>query len=124
MRIAAALALSAALLGAANARAQDDDDSLERAVVLFEESETLYNQGEFEQAAALLRRAYALHPDPTLLFNLARALEGAGDLDGAIESYERYLEENPDAEDAGAIRARVGTLREQRARLAANAVLM
>lgn len=49
----------------------------------------------------------------------SRALDGAGDLDGAIEGYEQYLEERPDAEDAGAIRARLQTLREQRARLEA-----
>ena len=35
----------------------------------------------------MLRRAHSLHPDPLLRFNLARALEGDGDLDGAIEYY-------------------------------------
>jgi tetratricopeptide (TPR) repeat protein len=100
------------------AHAQDEDPSLQRAVVLFEESEVAYNEGRFDEAVALLRRAYALHEDPTLLFNLARALEGMGDLDEAIETYERYLAESPDAEDRGAIEARLRTLRTQRDRLA------
>jgi tetratricopeptide (TPR) repeat protein len=100
--------------------AQDgqEDRDLQRAVMLFEESETAYNEGRFEEAAAMLRRAYELNPDPVLRYNLARALEGAGDLDGAIEHYEGYLEESPDASDAGAVEARVRTLRRQRDALA------
>jgi len=90
-------------------------------VELFERSEALYNSGEFERAAALLRHAYALHPDATLLFNLARALEGMGDLDGAIESYERYLREAEAPPDRGAVEARLDTLRVQRAALAREA---
>ena len=86
---AATLTLCLLVAPAAALAQERDSDALDRAVVLFEESETLYNQGEFEQAAALLRRAYALHADATLLFNLARALEGAGDLDGAIDAYAR-----------------------------------
>lgn len=99
---------------AARAQPAADEASLRRAVVLFEESETLYNQGEFVQAAALLRRAYALHADATLLFNLGRALEGAGDLDGAIDAYARYLAEAADPPDRGAVEARLATLRAQR----------
>ena len=34
-------------------------------VNLFEASEELYNQGELQQAADLLQRAYALHPNAT-----------------------------------------------------------
>jgi len=97
--------------------APDDDAALSRAVVLFEESENAYNAGRFAAAVDLLRRAYELHPDATLLFNLARALEGMGDLDGAIESYQRYVDEAPDAPDRGAIEGRLDTLRQQRDRL-------
>jgi tetratricopeptide (TPR) repeat protein len=99
--------------------AQDQDNTdLERAVMLFEESEAAYNEGRFNEAAAMLRRAYSLHADPLLLFNLARALEGDGDLDGAIESYQRYIEEAPDASDRDAIEARLRTLRAERDRAA------
>lgn len=100
------------------ASAQEDPEQLQRAVLLFEESEHLYNEGSFAEAAALLRRAYELHADPTLLFNLARALEGMGDLDGAVETYERYLAEAGSAPDRGAVERRLVTLREQRDRLA------
>lgn len=115
---AAALLLALVTLPRAALAQESGEASLERAVVLFEESETLYNQGEFVEAAALLRRAYALHADPTLLFNLGRALEGAGDLDGAIDAYARYLATAEDPPDRGAVEGRLATLRAQRDALA------
>lgn len=100
------------------ASAQDGEDpDLQRAVMLFEESERLYNQGEFAEAATLLRRAYELRPDPLLLFNLGRALESDGDLGGAIEAYEQYLRDAPNASDRRAIERRVQNLRRQQERL-------
>ena len=98
--------------------AAQDDDELARAVELFEQSEEHYNAGDFTEAAELLREAYALTPDPTLLFNLARAQEGMGDLDGAVESYTHYLEEAGDVPDRGAVERRIETLGDQRDLLA------
>ena len=89
------------------------DDPVERAVVLFEESEQLFNAGEFAEAAALLRRAYELHPEPTLLYNLGRSLDGLGDLVGAIDAYQQYVEAAPAAANRGAVDARLATLRRQ-----------
>jgi tetratricopeptide (TPR) repeat protein len=106
----------------AHAQPRDRDPDLRRAVLLFEESEELYNRGDFEEAAMLLRRAYELHPDPTLVYNLGRSLEAMGDLDGAIEAYERYLREAPDAEDRGEVGAQLATLRDRRDRLATEAL--
>jgi tetratricopeptide (TPR) repeat protein len=114
------IAVALVILGAGAARAQGPRASraeLDRAVLLFEESERLYNEGQFAEAAALLRRAYALHADPTLLFNLARALEGLGDLDGAIEAYEQYLRDAESPPDRGAIERVIATLRAQREQL-------
>jgi tetratricopeptide (TPR) repeat protein len=114
--VIAFICAASALMCVRVVQAQSDDNT-QRAVILFEESETAYNEGRFEEAAAMLRRAYDLHPDPTLLFNLARAEEGMGDLTGAIDTYERYITAAPDAPDAGAIRARIETLRRQREQL-------
>jgi tetratricopeptide (TPR) repeat protein len=83
----------------------------QQALELFEESETRYRAGRFGEAAELLRSAYRLHPQPTLLYNLARALEGAGDFSGAIEAYQRYLREEKRVSDRGAIEAKIDTLR-------------
>jgi tetratricopeptide (TPR) repeat protein len=100
------------------ASAQPSQNDRDRALVLFRESDVHYKRGDFERAVALLREAYELHPEPILLYNLARALEGLGDFDGAIELYERYLNAETEIHDRGAIERRIATLREQVARTA------
>lgn len=94
---------------AAGERAGDREQALE----LFEEALEHYRAGRFRQAADLLLRARELHAEPVLLYNLARAYEGLGELDNALDAYVRYLEEQPDAKDRGAIERRIETLREQ-----------
>ncbi|MGE0788186.1 MAG: tetratricopeptide repeat protein [Sandaracinaceae bacterium] len=102
----------------ASARAQDDDeDARAQAHQLLLRSREHYNAGRFVTAADILDEAYAIYPEPTLLFNAARAYEGAGRLDEAIARYERYLAEATDIEDRGAIERRLTTLREQRDRM-------
>lgn len=88
-------------------------DAAERASELFRESADAYQRGDFPEAAALLRDAYRLDPVPVLQYNLARALEGMGDLSGAIDAYALYLEFEPDPRDRGAIEARLDTLERQ-----------
>lgn len=95
------------------ATAQPTPDDRARALALFRDSDAHYKRGEFEKAAELLREAYALHPEPILLYNLARALEGLGDFPGAIEQYERYLNAETEIADRGAIERRIATLRAQ-----------
>jgi tetratricopeptide (TPR) repeat protein len=72
-----------------------------------------YRRGELEVSAALLKQAYALYPEPNLLYNLARSLEGVGDKQGAIDAYEKYLETAKQIEDRGAIERRVATLKSE-----------
>ncbi|MBI2894524.1 MAG: hypothetical protein HYY06_13310 [Deltaproteobacteria bacterium] len=84
-----------------------------RALALFERSETEYQEGNFSEAAALLRQAYDLHSEPILLYNLGRALEGLGEAAGAIDAYGRYLAADGNAPDRGAIEQRIATLRRQ-----------
>jgi len=80
------------------------------AIELFKQSRAAYQAGRFDEAANLLRRAYALDPAPTLLYNLARALESDGDIDGAADAYRRYLEADPSAKDRAAIEKRIANL--------------
>jgi hypothetical protein len=82
-----------------------------RAAQLSAQSAQSYKRGEFEVAAVLLRQAYALYPEPNLLYNLARALEGMGDKAGAVDAYEQYLGTAKRIEDRGAIERRVATLK-------------
>lgn len=117
VRILGVSALISTLMGLADARADPTpparEPDRERARGLFDESRRLYKDGRFEEAARLLEEAYRLDPAPTLLYNLARARENGGDLEGAVEAYERYLAEDPRAEDRAAIVRRVENLKSQ-----------
>src|SRR5262245_35384060 len=95
---------SVAVSGAARA---GEPPAAGRAIELFRKSEVEYKAGRFAEAAALLKEAYAIYPEPTLLYNLARALEGLGDLEGAVAAYDRYLGESREVADAAAIRRRL-----------------
>ena len=105
---------------AREARAEAKGGDAARAAQLFEEGAAHYRAGRFDLAIDLLGKAHALAGEPVLLFNLAKAYEGKGDLEKAIEAYERYLDDAKDITDRGAIEARVETLRGQ---LAARAAL-
>ncbi|MCB9648131.1 MAG: tetratricopeptide repeat protein [Deltaproteobacteria bacterium] len=84
-----------------------------QAIQLFQESRAAYRQGRFRAAAALLEKAYALDPAPTLLYNLARALESDGDFEGAVKAYQDYLAADPKADDRAAIAQRIENLQTQ-----------
>lgn len=58
----------------------------------------LYEQGRYEQADAVLAAAYAVDPDPDLLFARAVIAKELGDCERAIELWTLYLESEPDAE--------------------------
>lgn len=94
--------------------AQAQESSSEEAMALYERGSEAFNRGEFIESAELLEQAYALEADPTLLYNIARAYESAGDLAQAREAYERYLAEAPpDAELRQRVERRVQIIRSQ-----------
>lgn len=111
----AAILLTLAPLLSTPAAAQTAEER-ELASALFRESAEAYQAGNMELAVTLLRRAYELDPVPVLQYNLARALEGMGDTEGAIATYERYLELDPEAEDRPAIEERLEELHAAQAR--------
>ncbi|MEQ9078800.1 MAG: tetratricopeptide repeat protein, partial [Sandaracinaceae bacterium] len=117
---AVAVGLAVAALGSAPARAQEDA-SLDQAVVLFQRAEQRFRLGDYETAATLLREAIALEPAPPLYFNLGRALEELGDLRGAREAYESFLELAPEHPERATVEARVVELTAAEARADAEA---
>lgn len=50
-----------------------------------------YEDGRFEEAIRLFEAAYESTADPNLLFNIGRVYEQAGELERAIEYYERFV---------------------------------
>jgi tetratricopeptide (TPR) repeat protein len=106
MRVA--IAVSVFLLASAASAQQVDP----RAAELYEEGARAYREGRFDESAILIRRAYEIEPHPILLYNIARALESAGDLHGALEAYEQFLRDAPsDAEQRPRVTRRVEVLR-------------
>lgn len=85
-----------------------------RAAELFQKSAGAYLKGDFARAIALLDEAYALDPQPVLVYNMARAHEGLGHVDESITLYEKYLAQDPTSADRGAIEQRLATLKRQR----------
>jgi tetratricopeptide (TPR) repeat protein len=108
--------------GASIERPAYADDNRAQALALFEDGKKAYQEGRFEEAVKLLERAHQLHPEPVLLYNLARAREGLGQYETAVVAYEQYLREAGNIPDRGAIEVKVTNLKrdiEEKKRLAA-----
>lgn len=85
-----------------------------RAADLFKKGADAYLHGDFALAISFIDEAYAIDPQPVLVYNKARAHEGLGHADEAIALYEQYLSEEPSSPDRGAIEQRLATLRKQK----------
>lgn len=70
-----------------------------------------YEQGEYSEAAQAFEQSYQLSCRAEVLFNLATALERAGDSARAIAAFELYLEREPDSPRAAEVRQRIDRLR-------------
>jgi tetratricopeptide (TPR) repeat protein len=119
MALAAALVGSALGVSAAHAdgRGAGKDPAAQpadRARELAKKSADAYRRGDFKDAITYLDEAYAIDPQAVLLYNKARAHEGLGNTDEAIANYARFLEQEPNTRDRGAIEQRLTTLRRQR----------
>lgn len=106
-------ALVAALsfgFGGAAARAQvDEQDELAREA--HELGTRAGEDGRWRDAVRYYERSYELSARPTLLFELGVAHEHLGDRVAAVEHFERFLRELPEAENRAEVEARIGVLR-------------
>lgn len=91
--LAAAVVLSIAA-GAAAEKTMDDE-----AREQFERGVELYDEGKFDQAAISFARAYELKPTYKLLYNIAQTENQLGHYTGALEAYQKYLEDGEDNVD-------------------------
>jgi tetratricopeptide (TPR) repeat protein len=110
-RLAVLTALSCAFGATATlAVAEPSVADKQRAAELAAQSAEHYKRGELEVAVALLRQAYALYPQPNLLYNLGRSLEKLGDAKAAVDAYQQYLADAKDVPDRPAIERRIAAL--------------
>src|SRR4051794_19974635 len=94
MRWAVSLLLVSALL--VQARPAGADASQE-ARTRFEKGTTLYDLGQYLDAAHEYEEAYKLRNSPPLLFNIGQAYRLAGEHAKALRAYRSYLRRVPDA---------------------------
>lgn len=88
------VALVAALLAPAPALAKQSTDAKVKELV--KQGQAQYTAGDYASAVQTLQKAYELKPIPTLLFNIARAYDKAGDAEHALGFYRRYRDSSPD----------------------------
>jgi len=79
----------------------------------FKGATAYYNQGKYEKALEEFIEAYRLMPLAEITFNIAQCHEKLGELKKAIETYNKYIEEKPDAKDLQAVKDKVANLEER-----------
>lgn len=84
----------------------------------FEEGREAYESGAFEVALTSFERSYALSGHPKLLFKFGRSAEADGQTARAIEAYEAYLTQVPEANNRPFVEARLAKLRPKETHLA------
>ena len=78
----------------------------------FNRGTVAYQLGDYKGAYDGFVRAYDLKPYSAFVYNQASSLDKLGNVDGAVQAYERYLALEPKASDAGNVRERIKRLRE------------
>jgi tetratricopeptide (TPR) repeat protein len=79
----------------------------------FDRGQIAYHVGDFKRAYDCFVRAYDEKPFPDFVYNQAASLQRLGNIDAAIQAYERYLALAPKASDAERVRKAIKLLRER-----------
>jgi tetratricopeptide (TPR) repeat protein len=111
--VIAALILTAAPPATAQV---SEEESIEIAREFMELGQALYAAGKFEEAAEAFMNAYKTQPFAAFLFNTGVSYEKAEMWKEAVESFQRYLDEEPEASDKEDVAARIETLTEYAAK--------
>lgn len=79
----------------------------------YEAGVAAYRAGDYAKAVEELEAGYALAPEPAHLYNLGQAHRLAGNPERALECYQRFLEEVPDAPNRAAVEQRIAEVTQQ-----------
>jgi hypothetical protein len=113
---AVALALCAAGLLRPSLSLADDSSNRQAAFRHFQRAVTLYGEADYRAALVEFKRAYALAPNPAVLYNVGEAQYQLQDYAGALTTFEHFLAEASSGDghrtevegDVEVLRARVG----------------
>jgi len=100
---AVVLALAASVIPVSPVAAQQavapSPEAMAGARAAYARGEAEFQAGNFAAAEAAFLQAYDFVANPIVLIGAAQSRERQGDLPGAVEFYQRYLTERPDASD-------------------------
>jgi tetratricopeptide (TPR) repeat protein len=85
--------------GAPPAKELSEAEKTENAKAAFEKAQTAFNLGDFKNALASFKEAYALMNHPALLFNIGQTHKELGEHKQAIFFFEAYLQNMGDQAD-------------------------
>jgi tetratricopeptide (TPR) repeat protein len=106
-----AAAVVAALAAAPGARAAGSGPANKDAKRAYEEATAAFGLGRYAEAAEKYEAAFALKPDPALLYNAAQSYRLAGNKSRALELYRNYVRLYPDGTNAEDARSHVAALK-------------
>jgi tetratricopeptide (TPR) repeat protein len=92
----------------ADAQSSEADDALARE--RYQAAVVAFDAGSYEAALDLFRGAYELSPRPQLLYNIGTTADRLRRNVEAVEAFEAYLEQAPNASNAESVRRRIEVL--------------
>jgi tetratricopeptide (TPR) repeat protein len=101
--------LSAVLLCAGTARAQEKPDNKAAAKEHYNRGTSFYDLGKYAEAIKEFEAAYQLKNDPAFLYNLAQSYRQAGNHERAVHFYKTYLRYVPNAKNRADIEDKIKT---------------
>src|SRR5689334_25134546 len=125
MKLRVLFAVALALAFASTPAMAQSPDALRKAQASFDQAQTDYLQGKYDEAAQGFQDAYAARPFPQFLYNVGASfhMKGKKTSDAAaygkaVEFYKKYLQEEPNATDKPKVEQAIGVLEAEIKRLA------
>lgn len=89
------------------------EEQEQQVIVLIDEGQQAYDDGEFDEARDDFEEVYELFPHPDVIYRIAQCYERLGDDELAIQRYRQFLEEVPDAPERGRVERTIETLEQE-----------
>jgi hypothetical protein len=124
MKLRVLFAIGLAIAALALPAAAQSPDALRKAQASFDQAQSDYLQGKYDEAAQGFQDAYGARPFPQFLYNVGASFHMKGKKASdvvaygkAVEFYKRYLKEEPQANDKAKVEKAIGVLEAEIKRL-------
>lgn len=124
MKLRVLFAVAIAIAALALPAAAQTPDALRKAQASFDQAQSDYLQGKYDEAAQAFQEAYAARPFPQFLYNVGASYHMKGKKTSEVEAYQKavefyrkYLKEDPQASDKAKVEKAIGVLEAEIKRL-------